>query len=83
MQANILPAVEFKTAASLGDRKRINAGWRGFIIDTCARCSSMNNGRGLTNDEKNEIRTVDICSWFELKAKEHKFDVGHYWNEER
>lgn len=83
MQANVLPSIEFETAMSLGDRKRINQGWRGFIIDTCSRCSSMNNGRTLTEDEKIEIRTVDICAWFELVSKKHKFDVGHYWNEDR
>ena len=83
MQANVLPDIEFRTALSLGDRKRINQGWRGFIIDACSRCSGMNNGKALTEDEKIEIRTVDICSWFELKPKEHKFDVGHYWNEDR
>ena len=82
MQANVLPAVEFRSAISLGDRKRVNQGWRGFIIDTCSRCSSINDGKILTEDEKIEIRTVDNCSWFQLKPKEHKFDVGHYWQDE-
>lgn len=83
MQANVLPTIEFRTAMSLGDRKRINNGWRGFIIDSCSRCSSMRDGRPLSDEEKSEIRTVDPCCWFELKPKQHKFDVGHYWNEDR
>jgi hypothetical protein len=69
MQANALPTIEFKTAIEMGDHRRINSGWRGFIVSACSRCMSMNNGRSLTEEDLVEIRTVDRCSWFELKTK--------------
>ncbi|UCH88790.1 MAG: hypothetical protein JSV49_11190 [Thermoplasmata archaeon] len=69
MQANALPALEFKTAASMGHHRRINAGWRGFIISTCPRCMSMNDGRALDDNELVEIQTVDKCTWFKLSPK--------------
>jgi len=73
MQANVLASVEFETAKSLGDRKRINLGWRGFIIPTCFRCSSNNMGRPLSPEEQDEIRTIDKCSWFLLQPRKHKY----------
>jgi hypothetical protein len=73
MQANILPRMEFDTAKSLGDRKRINNGWRGFIIPTCFRCSSNYEGRPLSPEEQDEIRTLDKCSWFLLAPRKHKY----------
>jgi hypothetical protein len=72
MQANALPSIEFNTATSLGDHKRVNAGWRGFIISACSRCTSINHGKPLNEDELIEIRTVDKCTWYDLSTAQRR-----------
>ena len=69
MQANALPEIEFRTAQKMGNHRKINWGWRGFIISVCSRCKSMYNGRALTDEDLRDIQTLDKCSWFELTEK--------------
>jgi hypothetical protein len=66
MQANIYPYEELLGLKANGETKKINEGWRGFIINACPRCSSIKTNKGLTNGELDEINIIDMCSWYKL-----------------
>jgi hypothetical protein len=66
MQANVYPYEEFTGLKALGEKAKINQGWRGYIINACSRCSSIKNTKGLTPEESDTINIVDYCSWYKL-----------------
>jgi hypothetical protein len=66
MQANIYPNEELMGLKAQGETRKINEGWRSFIIFACPRCSSMKQTKGLTDGEADLVNVVDNCSWYKL-----------------
>jgi hypothetical protein len=66
MQANKFPNEELMGYRAEGNTKKVNEGWRGFIISACPRCASMKHTRGLTPGEADKIKVFDHCSWYKL-----------------
>jgi hypothetical protein len=66
MQANVASRIDMEHYMKYNDRIRINQGWRGYIIYACIRCSSIKHMKDLTDEETEKIRTVDICTWYQV-----------------
>jgi hypothetical protein len=67
MQANVNSYVTMKQYLNEEDAKRINDGWRGFMVYSCPKCLRLKVGKKLSDDETNTISTVDECSWYKLE----------------
>ena len=66
MQPNKIPYGEMNELKTHKENRRINEGWRGFIINACSKCSGLKMGKYLTDIEEEKISTVDHCSWYKL-----------------
>ena len=66
MQANIHPYETLITLKANGETKRINEGWRGFIIFSCPKCTGRKNTKRLTDGELDAVNLVNQCSWYKL-----------------
>ena len=66
MQANLHPYDKWVTLKANGETKRINEGWRGFIIFSCPKCTGRKNTKPLTNGELDAVNLVNQCSWYKL-----------------
>lgn len=69
LQANTNSYVEMQQYLNEGDSKRINEGWRGFIVFSCPKCTRLKVGKQLTDDEILTMNTVDDCSWYKLDSQ--------------
>ena len=68
MQANVLPVFDMSQLKTQQETKRINEGWRGFIVFSCSSCAGKRAGKHLTEDENRMISTLDHCTWYKLDA---------------
>ncbi len=66
MQANLYPYEELMGLQAQGEKRKINEGWRGYIIFACPRCASMKSTKGLTNGEMEAVNVINQCSWYKL-----------------
>jgi hypothetical protein len=69
MQANVSTFAEMKEYTTQEETKRINEGWRGFIVYACPKCLRLKVGKKLTDDETVQINTVDECSWYKIESQ--------------
>ena len=66
MQSNIHPYEEFVELQAQGEKRRINEGWRSFIIFACPKCASLKSTKRLTDGEMDAVNVVNHCSWYKL-----------------
>ena len=69
MQANVNSYVTMQEYIAAEETKRINEGWRGFIVFSCPKCLRLKVSKQLTDDETVQISTVDECSWYKIESQ--------------
>jgi hypothetical protein len=68
MQPNVIPSYDMIELKNQMETRRINEGWRGFIISSCSKCSGIMVGKHLTDEENEDMNTITPCSWYKLDS---------------